>query len=100
MDVRFLRDEAARFRGMAEDADREASRIRFLAMAADYEARALAAAATAKPVVEEAARPVAEGDEKSVTDASVSGTLSIKPARSRKETVMVERRPVGRSRRE
>jgi hypothetical protein len=40
MTSRFLRDEAARFRGMADTADREATRLRFLAMAADYDARA------------------------------------------------------------
>jgi hypothetical protein len=40
MDVRFLRDEAARFRQMAETADREATKLRLLAMAADYTARA------------------------------------------------------------
>lgn len=35
MDARFFRDEAARFRGMAADTDREASKVRLLAMAAD-----------------------------------------------------------------
>src|SRR5580704_15104672 len=40
MTPQFLRHEAARFRGMAEDADREATKVRLLAMAADYEARA------------------------------------------------------------
>jgi hypothetical protein len=40
MTSRFLREEAARFRGMADSADREATRLRFLAMAADYDARA------------------------------------------------------------
>ena len=40
MTPQFLRHEAARFRGMAEDADREATKTRLLAMAADYEARA------------------------------------------------------------
>jgi len=40
MNSRFLRDEASRFRGMADTADREATRLRFLAMAVDYDARA------------------------------------------------------------
>lgn len=40
MTPQFLRSEAARFREMAEAADREASRQRLLAMALDYEARA------------------------------------------------------------
>lgn len=36
MTPKFLREEAARFRGMAETVDRDASRLRLLAMAADY----------------------------------------------------------------
>ena len=44
MNVRFLREEAARFRAMAADTDREASKPRLLAMAAEFEARAAAAA--------------------------------------------------------
>ena len=40
MDPKFLRDEAARFRGMAETQDREASKLRLLRMAADYEGKA------------------------------------------------------------
>jgi hypothetical protein len=40
MTPRFLRDEAARFRGMAETTDREATKLRLLAMATDYDARA------------------------------------------------------------
>jgi len=40
MTPKFLREEAARFRGMADTADREASKLRFLAMATDFEARA------------------------------------------------------------
>ena len=43
MTPKFLREEAARFRGMAETADREASKARFLTMATDYEGRAKAA---------------------------------------------------------
>jgi hypothetical protein len=49
MTPEFLRSEAARFREMAEAADREASRQRLLAMAADYEARAKVADATQPP---------------------------------------------------
>jgi hypothetical protein len=40
MTPQFLRSEAARFRDMAESADREASRQRLLAMAVGYEAQA------------------------------------------------------------
>jgi hypothetical protein len=43
MEPKFLREEAARFRGMAESQDREASKLRLLKMAADYEAKAEAA---------------------------------------------------------
>ena len=43
MTPKFLREEAARFRGMAETIDREASKLRFLTMASDFDARAKAA---------------------------------------------------------
>jgi hypothetical protein len=43
MTPKFLREEAARFRGMAETIDREASKLRFLTMATDFDARAKAA---------------------------------------------------------
>jgi hypothetical protein len=43
MTPQFMREEAARFRGMADTVDREASKLRLLAMAVDYEARAKAA---------------------------------------------------------
>ncbi|MDR3537340.1 MAG: hypothetical protein P4L71_12655 [Acetobacteraceae bacterium] len=40
MTPKFLREEAVRFRDMAETSGREASRLRLLGMAADFEARA------------------------------------------------------------
>ena len=43
MTPKFLREEASRFRGMAETAEREASKQRLLTMAIDYEAKANAA---------------------------------------------------------
>jgi hypothetical protein len=43
MTPKFLREEAARFRGMAGTTDLEASKVRLLAMAIDFEARATAA---------------------------------------------------------
>jgi hypothetical protein len=43
MTPKFLREEAARFRGMAGTADLEASKVRLLAMAIDFDARATAA---------------------------------------------------------
>lgn len=49
MTPRFLRDEAARFRDMADATDREASRLRLLGMADDYEQRAQTAEALAGP---------------------------------------------------
>jgi hypothetical protein len=52
MTPKFLREEAARFRGMAETSEREASKERLLTMALDYDARAAAADAAPEPVVE------------------------------------------------
>ena len=95
MTPQFLRDEAARFRGMAEDADREATKLRLLAMAADYEARAA--------VAEEPS-----GSDPGIADSElIEPTPSAEPnvmlgrksARGSK-TVVVERRPTGRPRRE
>jgi hypothetical protein len=43
MTPKFLREEAARFRGMAGAADLEASKARLFAMAIDFESRATAA---------------------------------------------------------
>ncbi|MEI7711323.1 MAG: hypothetical protein WCI94_07815 [Rhodospirillales bacterium] len=61
MTPKFLREEASRFRGMAEEQTREASKLRLLGMAADYEARAtaadglvVAAPATVEPEVDAA----------------------------------------------
>jgi len=47
MTPQFLRAEAARFREMADAAEREASKLRLLAMATDYETRANAAGPSA-----------------------------------------------------
>ena len=101
MDIRFLRDEAARFRGMAEESDREATRLRLLAMAVDYDTRANAAAAVMKPVPEAAVIEADDlPDEAPSPERALSRTLSIKPTRGTKETVVIARRPVGRPRRE
>ena len=43
MTPKFLREEAARFRAMAETIDREASKQRLHTMAADFESKAGAA---------------------------------------------------------
>lgn len=52
MTPKFLREEAARFRGMADTVEREASRQRLLAMAIDYEAKAKAADEIPEPRVD------------------------------------------------
>jgi len=49
MTPQFLREEAARFRGMAEIQEREASKVRLLKMAVDYEAQAKAADEPTEP---------------------------------------------------
>jgi hypothetical protein len=73
MNARFLRDEAARFRDMAADTDRAASKVRLLAMAADYEARADVARELVEPPL---------GDEiKVLVEPSLGEALKAKPAR-------------------
>ena len=107
MNARFLRDEAARFRGMAEDADREATRERFLAMAADYEARANVAKATEPEVgdtANETVEPSLDEANSELVEPTQDEAQKIKSgrkvAKGLKETIVVERRPVGRPRRE
>jgi hypothetical protein len=108
MTPQFLRHEAARFRGMAEDADREATKVRLLAMAADYEARA--------GIDDELTEPNSDKDNNAMTepnsgeadteaveptqDEAPKSRLGRKLATGLKETVLIERRPVGRARRE
>lgn len=53
MTPKFLREEAARFRGMAGTADLEASKVRLLAMAIDFDARATAAEELIEPKVDD-----------------------------------------------
>jgi hypothetical protein len=92
---------------MAVDADREATKARLLAMAADYEARAMAATG-ADPKMGDAANetvePAQENEAAGLTKPGIGGTLTSKPDRKTtqglKETIVVERRPVGRTRRE
>jgi hypothetical protein len=92
MNAGFLRDEAPRFRGMAEDADREATKTRLLAMAADYETRAGIDVELTEPDAGEGIVPTQVELPKITLDRKVATGLT--------ETVMVQRRPVGRSRRE
>ena len=108
MNARFLRDEAARFRGMVDDTDREATKVRLLAMAADYEARAKAAHEPEEPNSGEAEKAMTEPNSgemnnelvKLTTDHAPRITLGGKTVTGLKETVLVQRRPVGRPRRE
>ena len=86
MTPKFLREEAARFRGMAEENTREASKLRLLGMAADYESRATKAdGLVVPPSVEEAEPDVSEPD----PVAKIVLTPKDAP---------VSRRPVGRPR--
>jgi hypothetical protein len=67
MTPKFLREEAARFRGMADTAEREASKQRLLTMAIDYEAKAKAAEEVTEPDL--AAPPKAKAGRKAVASA-------------------------------
>ena len=108
MTPQFLRHEAARFRGMAEDADRDATKVRLLAMAADYEARAGIDNELTEPNSGEATSEVNEASSGEANTEGVEAThneapkitLGRKLATGLKEIVVVPRRPVGRPRRE
>src|SRR3954451_24785264 len=102
MNHQFLRDEAARFRGMADDTNREASKHRLLAMAADYESRAriagsstesdLAGAIT-EPTGADGADILAQPDQ----DEAIKPLNGRKFGRERNDGASAERRSVGRS---
>jgi hypothetical protein len=100
MDVRFLRHEAERFRGMADTADREATRLRFLAMATDYDARANVADEVTEQTSSETDTEPPEP--KSEEEPDRGQALSIKPKgriiRETKKTTVVESRQIGRQR--
>lgn len=108
MNARFLRDEAARFRGMAEDADREATKLRLLAMAVDYEARARGTIEVTEPNSSEAdqraVQPNLDGAILGIDERTLEVPLVVKSvgkvSRGLKETLVVTRRPVGRPKRE
>ena len=75
----FLREEAARFRGMAEAQDREASKVRLLKMAADYEAQADAkdselASANSAEVIDAKVRKKIAKEPGEPLDATTAGT--------------------------
>jgi hypothetical protein len=83
---------------MAEDADREATKVRLLAMAADYETRAGVTNETTREMTgadpDEANGEVVEP----ARDVAPKITLGSKIATGLKETVLVQRRPAGRPR--
>jgi len=107
MNHRFLREEAARFRVMADEADREASRVRLLALATKYEEMAKAAGSSAQPEIVEpgAARPEtaeaapdeSNGEARAPVAPSPAKTTKLRldrqSTRDTKETIVVERRP-------
>jgi hypothetical protein len=99
MTPQFLRHEAARFRGMAEDADREATKVRLLAMAADYEARAGIDNELTEPTSGEANEPTQGEANEPTQDEAPTINIGTKITAGLKETVLVQRRPVGRPRR-
>ena len=94
MNTRFLLDEAARFRVMAEEADREATRVRLLAMAADYEARSAIADGLMTPEQREAVREVPGANR----DNPVQSREGMEMPQGQMEKAAPGRRPVGRPR--
>ena len=104
MNPQFLRSEAARFRGMAVDADSEATKLRLLAMATDYEARAGIEPAIIEPNSNEASSELAQAnsDETNaeLVEPSLGESIRIKPGRMTanglKESAQVRRRSVSR----
>jgi hypothetical protein len=81
---------------MAEDADRDATKIRLLAMAADYEARAGIAHESNEPSSGEGIIEVVEPTQDETPDIKPGSKI----ATGLKEAVSAQRRPVGRPRRE
>jgi hypothetical protein len=92
---------------MADDTDRDATKLRFLAMAADYEARAKAADESIEPspreIANELTEPILAETIDDVPEPQLEEAIKIEPVRrivkELKKTILVERRPVGRPRR-
>ena len=76
MTPQFLQSEAARFREMAENTDRVASRQRLLAMAVDYEAQAEQAEKVQSPAPIQAAEPEPASDGVIEPEPGVMGSSS------------------------
>lgn len=95
MNYRFLRDEAARFRAMADETDRETTKLRLLAMATEYEARAnVAAKVTGTELAgtkEEISRPAEEN-----LEMPAKLKLGGKGTRGLKQAILVDHRPTAR----
>jgi hypothetical protein len=86
---------------MVDDTDREATKARLLAMAADYEARAGVANEMTDPNPSEESGGLVEPTQDEPTrEEAPRLTVGRKVATGLKETVLVQRRPVGRPRRE
>ncbi len=104
MSPKFLREEAARFRVMAEENTREASKQRLLGMAADYDARATAADGLqpAQPAAPAIAEEMATAEDAATTEEPAPRSARIDPtARSAKpdpNAAAPARRGVGRPR--
>ena len=105
MSPKFLRDEAARFRGMASDADRPETKLRLLAMAADYEVRAAIDNEVTAPKSHTADKQLDEANSGNATVTEAVLAEAEQDTRARPtpsgspETTMVQRRPIGRPRR-
>jgi hypothetical protein len=102
MNHQFLRAEAARFRGMADDTDREASKDRLLAMAADYESRARIAGTSttsdlAGAIIEPSGADGAEMLTQPDQDEAIKPLSGRKVDGERNSGASAERRSVGRS---
>jgi hypothetical protein len=85
MTPQFLREEAARFRGMADTMEREASRLRLLAMATDYESRATLADGVSTPVPTREIPADAIPVEANSGEAVPGGVIKIKLARKTRQ---------------
>ena len=102
MNHQFLRAEEARFRGMADDTDREASKLRLLAMAADYESRARIAGTSttselAGAIIEPSGADAAEMLTRPDQDEAIKPLSGRRIDRQRNDGASAERRSVGRS---
>ncbi len=95
MNYRFLRDEAARFRTMADETDRETTKLRLLAMATEYEARANAATNVVGPAPAETEEEISRPAEESL-ERPTKLKLDGKTTRGLKQATLGDPRPTTR----